>query len=396
MTTILDREALAPLAQAPSTRLNLLAYVHLRNVHNSTGAGRTARQLTEHLAVRHDVNLHILADGGDRRTTLPLVGEPWTSFRYHSFSRETSRQQANWFLFDSPKAESFWPDADIVYCTGESYVPVVRARLVTTMHDAAYFEEGAHLRNASYWKTRLKWELLYRKLARRADMFHTVSHFSAQRLAHFFPAIRNRIRVVHNGVAPQFFHPVAEAGHRYLIEAGLGDRPYILVPGGLHYRKNAELILDAVPLLLKRFPDLTVAIVNHTNPAYAERAAQLGPKLRLLGFVSDDALHALYTGAVAVWFPSRYEGFGLPVVEAMACGTAVVASDSSSIPEIAGNAALLADPASPQAHVDALSSLVTDPLARAQFGVSGRQRAGIFTWSAAASQLKRHFDTLLA
>ncbi len=383
-------------ATAAARRLNLLAYVHLRNIHNSTGAGRTARQITEHLASRADVNLHVLADANDERTVIPLVAEPWLSYQTHTFASDTSRQQARWFLLDAPKAEAFWPEADIVYCTGESYVPTKRARLVTTMHDAAYFEDGAHVRDSAYWKTRLKWELLYRKLARRVDMVHTVSHFSAERLAHFFPSLRDRIRTVHNGVTPHFFQQVPAAGLQYLAEAGLNERPYILVPGGLHYRKNAELILAAIPLILRRFPDLVIAIVNHTSPAYAVRARSLGPQVRLLGFVTDEALHALYTAATVVWFPSRYEGFGLPVVEAMACGTAVVASNSSSIPEIAGEAALLADPASPQAHVDALMSLLTDEAARAHFGSAGRQRAGAFTWSSTASQLKHHFDTLLA
>jgi glycosyltransferase involved in cell wall biosynthesis len=375
--------------------LNLLAYVHLRNIHNSTGAGRTARQITEHLAARHDINLRVLADVNDQRTILPLVGKPWTTFQFHTFSRDTSRQQAQWVLLDSPRAESFWPEADIVYCTGESYIPTTKARLVTTLHDAAYFEEGAHVRDAAYWKTRLKWELLYRKLSRRVDMFHTVSHFSAARLSHFFPSIRDRVRVVHNGVTPHFFQPVAESGHAAVREAGLGDRPYVLVPGGLHFRKNADLILAAIPQLTKEFPKLIIAIVNHVHPAYAERARALGSNVCLLGFVSDEALHALYAAATVVWFPSRYEGFGLPVVEAMACGTAVVASNSSSIPEIAGDAALLADPSSPQAHVDALTSLLTDDPARHHFAEAGRTRARAFTWTSTAAQLKSHFDSLL-
>ena len=383
-------------ATPSSTRtINLLAYVHLRNIHGSTGAGRVARQLTEHLAMRSDINLQILADANDSARILPLVGEPWTSFTYRTFADDTSRQQARWFLLGRPTAEDFWPDTQIAYCTAESYVPVRKARLAVTVHDAAYFEQGAHQPGNDFLKQRLKWKFLYRRLARKADMFHTVSHFSAERLSHFFPQIASRIRVVHNAVTPHFFEPVPEEGTNYLVQNGFTEQPYILVPGGLHFRKNAELILEGCALLMARFPKLVIAIVNHSNPAYIERAKALGPNLRILGFVEDSALHALYTNAAVVWFPSRYEGFGLPVIEAMACGAAVVASNSSSLPEIAGDAALLVDPTKPAAHVDAIATLLTDSRATQQLSAAGRVRASAFTWSSSAEQLKRFFDALL-
>ncbi len=385
-------DALPRLHAAP---LRVLAFVHLRNIHGSTGAGRTARQITEHLARRPDVELRVLADAADKARILPLVGEPWTSFTYHAFSNETSRQQARWFLLNAPQAEHFWPDAQVVFCTAESYVPAGKARLVVTAHDAGYFEEVAHRRELSFWKTRLKWSLLFRRLARKVDLFHTVSEFSAGRLAHFFPEIASRIRCVHNGVTPHFFKPVPEVGTAFLRDAGLAGRSFLLIPGGLHFRKNAELILSVLPALLKRFPDLVVAGVNHNDPVYLERAAALGANFRLLGFVSDDALHALYAAATIVWYPSRYEGFGLPVVEAMACGAPVVASNSSSIPEIAGNAALLADPASPEAHLTALSDLLTDARAQEQLSSAGRLQARRFTWEQSAARLKQEFDKLL-
>lgn len=382
-------------ASSASDPLRLLAYVHLRNIHGSTGAGRTARQIVEHLARRDDLQLRILADAGDSKRILPLVQEPWTGYRYHTFASDTSRQQAEWFFLDRPSAESFWPEAQIVFCTGESYVPVKRARLVVTAHDASYFETHAHQRNLSSRKQQLKWYLLYKKLERNVDMIHTVSQFSAGRLAHFFPKLASRIRCVHNGVTPHFFLPVPEVGRLYVEQAGLAQRPFVLVPGGLHFRKNAELILAASEALLKQSPDLVIAVVNHSNPVYDDQAKTLGERFRLLGFVSDEALHALYATAQVVWFPSRYEGFGLPVIEAMACGAPVVASNSSSIPEIAGDAALLLDPMSPAAHVDGVTSLLEDTQARSALSKAGRERAAHFTWSNCAAQLKSHFDRLL-
>ncbi len=375
--------------------LKLLAYVHLRNIHRSTGAGRVARQLTEHLALRDDVKLELLADPSDKERILPLVGAPWTEFRYHLFQKETSRQQAYWFLLDRPRAEKYWPEAQIMYCTAESYVPTKTARLAVTLHDAAYFEPAAHLRDKSFSAQKIKWQLLYRKLDRKADLFHTVSQFSADRLGHFFPHIRSRLRVVHNAVTPHFFEPVTAAGANYVRGVGLADRPFILVPGGLHFRKNAELVLAAWPALRERFPDLVLAVINHSNPAYIERAKALGDRFRVLGFVPDDGLRALYAAAQIVWFPSRYEGFGLPVIEAMACGTPVVTSRASSLPEIAGDAAILASPESAAAHLEALEGLLTSESLRQDLADRGRLRAREFTWSRSAERLKTYFEGLL-
>ena len=375
--------------------LRVLAYVHLRNIHNSTGAGRVARQLTAHLAERSDIDLQILADPSDHARIIPQVGAPWSGFRYHFMASETSRQQARWFFFNHPAAERYWPDAQIVFCTGESYVPVKRARLVVTVHDAAYFENFAHRRDRAFLQQRLKWKLLYRKLSQKADLFHAVSHFSAERLGHFFPSIRSRIRVVHNAVTPHFFEPVTEAGRNYLAETGLNQRRFLLIPGGLHFRKNADLILQVWPRLQQLDRDLKLVVVNHSDPVYVEKLQALGGDTHMAGFVSDDALKALYTAAEAVWFPSRYEGFGLPVLEAMACGTPVVTSNASSLPEIAGDAALLVHPTRAEAHLDALGELLNSASLRQELKVLGRERASQFTWEKSAAELKTHFDSIV-
>jgi len=374
--------------------MNVLSFVHLRNIHRSTGAGRVARQLTEHLSAREGMNLHVLADAGDHRRIVPQVGLPWTSIPYHLFSYDTSKQQARWFLTNSPCAESYWPDAQIVHCTMESFVPTRRCRLVTTVHDAAYFEPDAHPQNWSTFRQRLKWRLLYATLSRRADMFHTVSQFSADRLATYFPAIRSRIRVVHNAASARFFQPVSQEGEGELEQMGLRAVPFVLIPGGLSFRKNASLILDTWPKLKERFPELTLVIVGHSEAHYSARAAAI-PSIRQVGFAEDELLCSLYSAAQAVWYPSRYEGFGIPVIEAMACGTPVVSTDCTSLPEIAGDAAILVSRDSSSSQVEALEAVLTSSTLRKSLSERGRIRARQFTWAASAATLNRHFLDLL-
>ncbi|MEI9973829.1 MAG: glycosyltransferase [Ignavibacteriota bacterium] len=113
------------------------------------------------------------------------------------------------------------------------------------------------------------------------------------------------------------------------------------------------------------------------------------------GHVNDDVMCALYHSASVVWFPSRYEGFGLPVVEAMACGAAVITSNCSSIPEVAGDSALLLPPDDIGAHVDAVRSFVTCSATADEWRKKGSERAQQFTWERSAQRLKTLFEELV-
>ena len=374
--------------------MRLLTYVHLRNIYGSTGAGTVARALTEQLAIQPGMDQQILADPGDHAQIIPKVGEPWASYKYHFFPHETSNQQARWIFLNRPRAEVFWPEADLVFCTGESYVPKTKARLAVTMHDAAHFEPDALARTSHYWIQRYKWRILYQRLIQNADMFHTVSQYSAERLAHYFPAMKNRLRVVHNAVSDDFFSD-PQSLQPVFTQPVFNGGPYVLLPGGLHYRKNAELVLTAWPLIHAKCPDLRLLIVNHSNPLYVERAKGLGASVQLLGYVERNLLRALYSRAEIVWFPSRYEGFGMPVLEAMACRTPVVASDSSSLPEVCGGQAILVPAGAPGEHADAIVSLLNDSTRREAMSAKGRLWAESFRWKQSAQKLREYFEQLL-
>jgi glycosyltransferase involved in cell wall biosynthesis len=351
-------------------------------------------ELLEHVAQRRGINLEILADRGDHRSIVDKVGEPWTSYNYRLFARDTSRQQALWWLLHTPVAERFWPDVDVVHCTGESYVPVKKAKLIVTLHEAAYFDNGAHARSLSNYTQEMKWRMLYATLSRRADLFHTVSHFSAERLATIFPAIRTRLRVVHNGVSRCFFEPPDLAGDEFLRRTGLKDKRYVFVPNGLQFRKNAELILKGWPRLKEAIPDLKLVVGGHSAPHYVAQAAAIGDSIIVTGFIEDNILPALYHSAQTLWFPSRYEGFGLPVLEAMACGAPVVSSNSSAIPEVSGQAAILVDPNSVDDNIEAIRAIVYDSRLQASMRAKGLERASCFSWAKSAERLHELYASL--
>jgi glycosyltransferase involved in cell wall biosynthesis len=137
-----------------------------------------------------------------------------------------------------------------------------------------------------------------------------------------------------------------------------------------------------------------LVIANHCDAEYQAEGAAL-PRVQVTGHVGDDELCALYKAANVVWFPSRYEGFGLPVLEAMASGTPVIASDSTALPEVAGGAALLLPPGDASKHVEAMSWLLRDEFARQQFIAKGVVRAAQFRWCNAARQLHSEFLQLI-
>jgi glycosyltransferase involved in cell wall biosynthesis len=374
--------------------MNILAYVHLRNIYGSTGAGRLARNMIEKLSSFEQDKIVILADREDHRKIIPLVQEPWNTYDYSFIQTGTSRQQVLWALTNRPKAETYWREAQIVYCTGESYVPVDRAALAVTVHDAAFFETTALRQDWETAKQTLKWRYLYHKFDRYASRLLTVSSFSLERIAHFFPSVRDRLRVVPSAVPERFFQPVSVEGELALAHIGLSGRRFVLLPRGLHFRKNAELVLKAWPKLKSKHKDLILVISGHCEEQYIKQAHELGPSVQLTGFIDDELLCSLYSAATVVWFPSLYEGFGLPPLEAMACGTPVVASNTSSIPEVTGGAAILVSPSAVHDHVDALDLLLCDDHAAQAQIEAGRARASVFTWEAAARKLRFELSLL--
>jgi alpha-1,3-rhamnosyl/mannosyltransferase len=199
-----------------------------------------------------------------------------------------------------------------------------------------------------------------------------------------------RVVTIHSGVAEEFFHASSDDAARVRARWGLG-KPYVLVLGTIEPRKNLDRLLDAWQSLrpdLRAAYDLAVAGLPGWSCRGTLARLDAGiPGVRRLGYVPESDLPGLTRGAALLAYPSLFEGFGLPLAQAMACGVAAITSSVSSMPEIAGEAARIVDPLSTGEIAAALDGLLADPDARARLGALGRERARrMFRWRLAAEK----------
>lgn len=259
--------------------------------------------------------------------------------------------------------------------------PLRHSRTHLHLHDAVTFAwPQAYSRAFRAW-----WGYVVPRAARRARLLTAVSAFTADEYERRFGIPRERIAVVPNGHEHVFAAPAATA---VLERLGLRDAGYVLAVGSLDPRKNlagaaaavARAGLDGIPLVVAGGPHPRV---------FAARGAALPAGAVHAGRTGDAELRALYEHALALIFPSYYEGFGLPPLEAMALGCPVVASDAAALPEVCGDAALLAPPGDTEALAGHLRRLADDPRLRAEQRKRGRARASRFSWKASARLLWR-------
>ncbi|MDB5033369.1 MAG: glycosyl transferase, group 1 [Chlorobi bacterium] len=258
-----------------------------------------------------------------------------------------------------------------------------RFRTVVTIHDLVVHENGlVDGRFAAEGIAKLE-RTLFRH---RPDRIITVSGFTRDRLIGQYPALAPITHAVHLGVDPRF---AADDGMP--LPEAIGNRPYILSVGSVEKRKNLMATVRAFEEIYRHHPELRLLIAGGSGHGAEDidamiRSSSATEAMVRLGFVADAMLPALYRNATCFLYPSLYEGFGLPILEAMAAGCPVVTSNRGAMAEVAGDAALLADPGEPDDIAAKVLQAIGEDGERGRMIAAGRERAAYSTWDRCAAE----------
>ena len=275
--------------------------------------------------------------------------------------------------------------------------PLTRCRSVVTIHDCI------HLMFPQYLPNRLGYAYARSSMftaTRQAARVLTVSEASKRDILRFFDIPPDKVEVIHNAIDERFLTPPDEATTDRVRQRYQLDHPFVLYVGNIKPHKNLERLIAAFGLVRPHGPDgLKLLIIGDEVSKYPSlrqmvHRHQLDKHVRFLGFQPQELLASFYRLSSVFAFPSLYEGFGLPPLEAMACGTAVVTSNVSSLPEVAGDAALLVDPY----DVDALAAGIAralEPAVRADLVARGAVRARQFSWAHAVGRIRQVYQEVL-
>lgn len=338
----------------------VLVYTHVpRTFPPVTGYGRHAVEVVGRLAERADIAVEMLASaefvGPDGRLDLrtPLARLP-----VRTFPLAERRAEYLWRLVGRPRLDPHLGLADVVYSPFETYLPIRSRPWAVTIHDIMAFEPD--LPWSRTWRHRLfraKWMIWAPRAVRDAAIVFTSTEFSKRRLVELLRADPEKVVVVGNGVDERF-HAAYD-----LDPVGLPrpcPEPYLAVVGGLVRHKGGDVILQVADALHERRSPIKVVVAGRSGADY-ETAAKARPNVIQLGRIPDTELIPFLRCALALLFPSWYEGFGIPAVEAMAAGVPAIVSDRGSLPEVVGDSGLIVSPLKPEEMADLAVQILKRP-----------------------------------
>jgi glycosyltransferase involved in cell wall biosynthesis len=359
-------------------RVGVVAEQLLRPVPGGVGryVGALARHLPVEAAVDRGAVRFLVAHHPVER--LAAAGLPAGSTRRLAWPGRLLTR--TWVTMRRPGLPGGLLDAlDLIHATSAAVPPTGHRPLVATVHDLAF----RHFPDAYPTAGRRYHERSARIVADEAARVLVPSEATARDLAELYGVDRGRVTITPLGVDVPA-EPDRAGAERLLRDLGVRG-PFLLAVGTLEPRKNLPRLLAAFGEATGALPDHWLVVVGPVGWGPRLRPTWDSVRVKLAGAVGEATLHALYQAADGLAYPSLYEGFGLPVLEAMANGTPVLTSDRSSLPEVAGEAALLVDPLDRAAIAAGLVRLAGDTALRQRLAEAGRRRAAGFTWRATAA-----------
>lgn len=382
-------------------------------VHHKAGLGRYAEELIAALALppgaRKPIDEYVAFYHDARNATpskliqaMTCIATPQGPYPWRLralMAQQLNLSQDNLFAESRANTREQLPTPRLFHAT-EHLLPRFKSiKTVFTLHDLIFkaFPHYHLPRNRAYLSMAMPLFL------KRADAVICVSEHTKRDAIKTYGVPADKLRVIYEGVHPRFrrivdLKTLSQVKDRYRLP----DR-FVLAVGTIEPRKNLITLFNAFKAIREEDDNLIHEVIVVGRQGWLHEATyravhELGltGRVRFLTSVEDDDLVAIYTLAQALAFPSEYEGFGFPPVEAMACGTPVVSSNAASMPEILGDAALLVPPKDVGQWVAALKRALTDRALRVDLGTCGPARAARYTWHAAAEQTRRVYDDVLA
>ena len=339
-----------------------------------TGVGRYTVGLARALAVRGDLDLMLVVAQGERPPVMPRDGARSFVAKLHPFSFGGAREFSH--LIDESQP-------DVTHCPHFPTPVPERHPLVVTMHDLAPLLVSGLMPSVvkrAVYRSRTS------RAVKAADRIVTLSHFTESEVSRVLPRSKGKIRVI-PAAADDF-----SEGPPGLLDPALGEIahwPYVLSMGSTRPHKDLSTLLRAFVRLSADNPELRLLLVGADHREFidttlAGTSASVRNRIVFTGRVEDPQLRTLMAGARVFAFPSRYEGFGLPPLEAMALGAPVVVARAASLPEVVGDAALTFEPGDDSGCAASVARILDDPELRGELVAAGRERAAQFTWSRTA------------
>ncbi len=361
------------------------------------GIGRFVREMVRALAAEDQQTDYRLFAAGATHAALPPLPGP-------NFQWRPTRITPRWFARLWHRARLPWPvewfigRVSLFHATDFTLPPTLPGtKTLLTVHDLSFVR--APETAVPVLKAYL--DVVVPRSVRRATHVLADSHATKADLVELYGTDPAKITVLWGGTNPGFTRVVdPDARRAARARYHIPDHPYIISIGTVQPRKNYARLMDALARLGPAYNDVHLVIAGGKgwldDPIYASvEALGLGGRVHFIGFARDEDLPALYSDAVCLAYPSLYEGFGFPVLEAMACGTPVITSTLSSLPEVAGDAALMVDPYDVEALSDALRQVLDSAVLRADLSVRGLAQAAQFTWARTARQLKTIYEQMV-